>query len=132
GSSADADTVVGGEPVRPSAAPTGKIGRFTVIEELGKGAMGVVVAAYDPELDRRIAIKMLHVEICDSHGVRLEREAKAMAQVNHPNVVTIHETGRLDDRLYVAMEYVVGTTLRGWLHAQPRTRDDILDTMLQA
>jgi tetratricopeptide (TPR) repeat protein len=109
-----------------------KLGRFVIVEKIGRGGMGVVYAAYDPQLDRRVAIKMLHDGLSKSQGARLEREARAMAQLNHPNVVTVHETGTFEGRLYIAMEYVNGETFGDWLRAQPRTADQILDLLLQA
>ncbi len=109
-----------------------KIGRFVIVEKIGRGGMGVVYAAYDPQLDRRVAIKMLHDGLSKTQGARLEREARAMAQLSHPNVVTVHETGTFDGRLYIAMEYVNGETFGDWLRAQPRTADQILDLLLQA
>ncbi|MDX2088363.1 MAG: serine/threonine-protein kinase [Kofleriaceae bacterium] len=109
-----------------------KIGRFVVLEQLGQGGMGVVLAAFDPQLDRRVAIKMLHDHVSESHGARLVREAKAMAQLAHPNVLTVHETGQYGDRLYIAMELVDGQTLGAWLRAQPRTHEQIFEYVMQA
>ncbi|HUS65595.1 MAG TPA: serine/threonine-protein kinase, partial [Kofleriaceae bacterium] len=110
----------------------GVVGRFTVIDVLGSGGMGVVLAAFDPSLDRRVAIKMLHEDVSEGHAARLEREARAMAQLSHPNVVTVHETGTFEGRLYIAMELIEGQTLGQWLKAGKRTRARILDVMLQA
>jgi tetratricopeptide (TPR) repeat protein len=128
-------TAVDSSPPDRDSVPFGwatKIGRFAVLETLGAGGMGVVLAAYDPQLDRRVAIKMLHDNISESHGARLEREARAMAQLNHPNVVTVHETGMFEGRLYIAMEFVEGQTLAAWLRARPRERGEILDVLVQA
>ncbi len=97
------------------------IGRYVILDLLGSGAMGSVYAAYDPELDRRVAIKLLH-EHGPHHEVqaRMLREAQAMARLHHPNVVTIFDVGSLDHRIWLAMEFVDGQTLGGWL----RDRDD--------
>jgi tetratricopeptide (TPR) repeat protein len=129
-----ADTRASDESITKSRPPPSdaKVGRFVVVAQLGSGGMGIVFSAYDPHLDRKVAIKMLHDEISDTHGPRLEREAKAMAQLSHPNVVTVHETGTFEGRLYIAMELVDGQTLRGWLRAKPRTHDEILDVIVQA
>src|SRR5690349_19765179 len=110
----------------------GVVGRFTVIDVLGSGGMGVVLAAFDPSLDRRVAIKMLHEDVSEGHAARLEREARAMAQLSHPNVVTVHETGTFEGRLYIAMELIEGQTLGQWLKAGKRTPARIVDVMLQA
>jgi tetratricopeptide (TPR) repeat protein len=109
-----------------------KIDRFVVVGKLGEGGMGVVLAAFDPTLDRKVAIKMLHDGVSEAYGARLEREAKAMAQLSHPNVVTVHETGVFEGRIYIAMEFVDGVTLGKWLREQPRGRDEILDLYVQA
>ena len=95
-----------------------RIGRFTVGEVLGSGNMGTVFTAWDPQLDRTVAIKVLRAGRDDaSHAARLLREAKAMAQVRHPNVVTVYEVGQDQDVIFVAMEQVRGPTLRTMLAA---------------
>ncbi|HVI03929.1 MAG TPA: serine/threonine-protein kinase, partial [Enhygromyxa sp.] len=97
------------------------IGRYPLLRRLGAGGMGVVYAAYDEILDRRIAIKVLHEHVWDVDGRRRERllrEAQAMARVTHPNVITVHEVGTVGEQLFVAMEFVEGPTLREWLRQQ--------------
>jgi tRNA A-37 threonylcarbamoyl transferase component Bud32 len=94
------------------------IGRYPLLRRLGAGGMGVVYAAYDEILDRRIAIKILHEHVWDIDGRRRERllrEAQAMARITHPNVITVHEVGTAGEQLFVAMEFVAGPTLREWL-----------------
>src|SRR5439155_17304324 len=87
------------------------IGRYVIGDLLGAGAMGRVYSAWEPELDRRVAIKMLN----EAGGrERLLREAQAMAKLSHPNVVTVHEVGAADEGVYVAMELVDGESLRAW------------------
>lgn len=100
-----------------------RIGRFTVLEVLGRGGMGVVVSAYDPRLDRRVAIKLVSSRAADEkeHRDRLLLEARAMAKVRHPNVVAVHEVGEHEGQIYVAMEQVDGGTLGAALAAE---RDD--------
>ncbi|MCH9688704.1 MAG: serine/threonine-protein kinase, partial [Deltaproteobacteria bacterium] len=112
-----------------------RIGRFRVVERLGRGGMGVVYRAYDPELDRPVAIKVLRPDV---HGAgerdaqaRLLREAQAMARLSDPNVIMVHEVGTVDDRVFVAMEYVEGPTLRQWMH-QPRPWTTVLPVFLGA
>ena len=109
-----------------------RIGRFTALDVIGAGGMGVVLVAHDSKLDRKVAIKMLHDDVSEGHGPRLEREAKAMAQLAHPNVVTVHETGTWEGRLYIAMEYVEGETLAELLRNKAPGQREVLDLMLQA
>ncbi|MCX4241110.1 serine/threonine-protein kinase [Paraliomyxa miuraensis] len=110
----------------------GRIGRFRVLDRIGRGGMGVVYSAYDPELDRKVAIKLLRADLHrglakDDAQARLMREAQAMARLSDPNVIVVHEVGTMGDRVFVAMEYVDGQTLGQWLAAAkdakgPRTR----------
>jgi eukaryotic-like serine/threonine-protein kinase len=87
------------------------VGRYVIGELLGAGAMGRVYSAWEPELDRRVAIKVLHDA---GSRDRLVKEAQAMARLNHPNVVTVHEVGSTEAGVFVAMELVDGETLRAW------------------
>jgi tetratricopeptide (TPR) repeat protein len=123
---ASLDTLPSAERPRagtPLSVPPGTlIDRFVVLHELGRGAMGVVLAALDPDLERRVAVKLLRDEGGgDSTGARqrLVQEARAMAQVSHPNVVGVYQVGTFEDRVYVAMELVKGRTLRAWLGDRP-------------
>jgi tetratricopeptide (TPR) repeat protein/predicted Ser/Thr protein kinase len=97
--------------------PGASVGRYRVLEIVGVGGMGVVYAAYDPELDRRIALKLLRGTgpTSDERRVRLVREAQAMARLAHPNVITVHDVGTHGDDVFVAMEFVQGRTLSAWL-----------------
>ena len=106
------------------------VSRYVVIDFLGEGGMGQVFAAYDPELDRRVAIKLLHAG--DQLQARLLREAKAMAKLSHPNVVTVHDVSTHAGDLFVAMELVDGMTLKDWLAASPRSWRDIVGAFVQA
>ena len=83
-----------------AAAPI-RIGRFVVIDRLGEGGMGTVFRAYDPDLDRRVAVKLLKKMVADDpdREARLVREAKALAKLNHPNVVAVYEVGRVAERI---------------------------------
>jgi len=113
-----------------------RIGRFDVLRPLGRGGMGVVYEAYDAQLDRRIAVKVLRppglVDADPRRAERLLREAQAIAKLSHPNVVAVHEVGALDDALYMAMELVEGRTLRKWLEAQSRSWRAIVEVFVQA
>ncbi len=108
-----------------------KIGRYVVLARLGAGGMGVVYAAYDPELDRKVALKLLRAERAEqgestTGRSRLVREAQAMARLSHPNVIAVHDVGTIDDQVFVAMEFVAGMTLTTWLKAETRSRDQVL------
>jgi tetratricopeptide (TPR) repeat protein len=110
-------------------------GRYTVLSPVGRGAMGDVYAAYDPELDRKVALKILHARGDGPDGrsrSRLLREAKAIAKLRHPNVVVVHDAGTIDDRAFLAMEYVEGRTLADWLAERARTREEILEVFVAA
>jgi tetratricopeptide (TPR) repeat protein len=112
------------------------VGRYLVLDEVGAGGMGVVFAAYDPDLDRKVAVKLLWtrdgkgVRSSDS-GARLFREAQAMARLAHPNVVAIYDVGTIDDRVFFAMELVDGPTLREWLEAK-RSWREVVRVFVQA
>jgi serine/threonine protein kinase len=113
-----------------------RVGRYLVLSSLGAGGMGVVFAAYDPQLDRKIALKLLRSGLAVSSKdarTRLRREAQAIAQLSHPNVVSVYDVGTTDDGdLYIAMEFVEGDTLTTWLRKYPRTWREIIDVFLQA
>lgn len=98
----------------PSLVAPPRIGRFEVDAAVGAGAMGAVFSARDPALGRQVAIKVLQSGAGEASGARLEREARALARVNHPNVVTIYEVGDVDGQPFIAMEFVSGQTLREW------------------
>ncbi|MFT3697438.1 MAG: serine/threonine-protein kinase [Kofleriaceae bacterium] len=104
-----------------------RIGKFVIQRELGAGATGVVYAARDPELDREVALKLLHRREDDA----LVAEARLMAKLAHPNVVPVYEVGRHEDAVFVAMELVAGGTLRTWL-AGKHTRAEIVATICGA
>ncbi|MFV8756549.1 WD40 repeat domain-containing serine/threonine protein kinase [Nannocystaceae bacterium ST9] len=93
------------------------IGRYIVISQVGSGAMGVVLAAYDPQLDRKIALKLIKHRggPLGRARERLQREAQALAKLDHPNVVVVHDVGVHDEQLFVAMEFVEGQTLGAWM-----------------
>ncbi|MBK9262119.1 MAG: protein kinase [Polyangiaceae bacterium] len=110
-----------------------RIGRFALLQRIGAGAMGVVYEAFDAQLDRRVAIKLVRNENkVEAHTNRLLREARAMAKLAHPNVVTVYDVGQWEGGLFVAMELVRGGTLQGWLAAQTRGVRETLDMFLAA
>ena len=115
----------------------GSFGRFTILDTLGQGGMGVVLAAYDPQLDRKVAIKVLRTRKLsgarrEREAARLLGEARAMAKLSHPNVATVYDAGTIDDRVFIAMEYIPGRTLRQWLADGKHSVDDILDVFVKA
>ena len=112
-------------------APT-KIGRFTIVRKLGAGGMGVVYMAYDEQLDRRVAVKLLRSTTSPEAQARFEREAQAMARLSHPHVVAVYEVGSHEGETFVAMEFVDGHDLRAWLAAEPRSWPVIVAAFRQA
>ncbi|MEO8702890.1 MAG: protein kinase [Kofleriaceae bacterium] len=126
-------------PSSSSLEPGVRVGRYVVERAIGAGGMGVVTLARDPELRRAVVIKLVKPdafgegdESRDELEARLQREAQAMAQLSHPNVVQIFDIGRHGDRVFLAMEYVDGQTLDGWLLEHQRSRDEILAMFRQA
>ncbi|MBX7077830.1 MAG: serine/threonine-protein kinase [Nannocystaceae bacterium] len=111
----------------PTAPRT--VGRFVIERRLGAGAMGTVYAARDPELDRLVAIKLLHDRDADA---RLRKEAKLLAQLRHPNVVRVFELGSAGDRAFVVMELVEGGDLGAWLRQQPRRWQQVVAVFVAA
>ncbi|MFY2563519.1 protein kinase domain-containing protein [Corallococcus terminator] len=121
------------EPLIPGTS----LGRYVVMARIGAGGMGVVYSARDPELDRRVALKILRFDtiqparLAEAQG-RLLREAQATARVVHPNVVAIHDFGRVDERVFLAMEFVEGTTLGARMRAGRMPWREVLGLFLQA
>lgn len=142
---ADARTVdIGGSQTAPPSSehlsPGDRVGRYVLIEELGAGGMGVVYLGYDTELHRKAGLKVLRGRRTGRDSTegrqRLVREARAMAQLSHPNVVTVYDVGTVDDGLrsevYVAMEFVQGNTLREWARARRRSWIEIVTVFVRA
>jgi predicted Ser/Thr protein kinase len=111
----------------PPAMPP-RIGRYTVERIVGVGGMGVVYAAFDPDLERRVAVKVLRVAGAGTgQRARLLREARAMAKLAHRNVITVHEVGTDGDVDFIAMELIDGDNLAVWLRERgPRSRSEVL------
>ncbi len=123
--------VIATSELREPTAPGEKIGRFALLEVLGMGGMGVVYSAHDPELERDVAIKLLHIGTTEEARQRLLREAQALAKIDHPNVIKVHDVGNHDGQIYIAMELADAGTLRTWL-ATKRTRKAIIDVFVHA
>lgn len=121
----------------PEREPGETIGRYEVLEVVAKGGMGVVYEAYDPELDRCIALKLLRS--VDDGGLRrverrerMLREAQALAQLSHPNVIAVFDAGIVDGDVFIAMELVKGLTLTKWLDKTERSHAEILSVLARA
>jgi len=118
--------------------PGTRIDHYEVVDKLGTGGMGVVFRARDTRLGREVAIKLLRgiaepgTARCQSLCSMLFREAQSMAQISHPNLVTVFDVGEFGGCLYVAMEYVDGQTLREWAFEAGRTWRERLDALLAA
>ncbi len=106
------------EPVR--------LGRYHLLEVVGEGGMGVVWGAWDPELERRVAIKLLSVSRSSARE-RMLAEGQALAKLSHPNVVPVYDVGVVDERVYLVMEWVRGKNLRAWADAGPRSVREIVE-----
>jgi serine/threonine protein kinase len=121
-----------GAPREPVA-----VGRYRISGRIGKGGMGVVYRAHDPELARDVAVKVLNAEAvhgsdAEAASARLVREARAMARLAHPHVIHVYDVGTVDDDVFVAMELVEGRDLASWLEASPRPWRDILRRCVDA
>jgi eukaryotic-like serine/threonine-protein kinase len=130
-------------PSLPPASPAPEIlrgtslGRYMVIDLLGTGGMGQVYAAYDPELNRRVALKLLRSQASTSAAAeqdqaRLMREARAMARLSHPNVVTVYDVGAYQDGVFIAMELVKGVHLQRWLKEKRASWQQTLSLFVDA
>ncbi len=134
-----AATVAGpGGPVRrpslPGLVAGDMLGKYQLVGLLGRGGMGEVWAAHDPDLDRRVAIKVLHGALARSSDgrARLQREGRAMGRLKHPNVITVHEATFADGRALIAMELIDGASLADWLAKGGHSQDAIVKVLLAA
>lgn len=130
-----------GPPQARSLDPGTRVDRYVIVEKIGEGGMGVVYHARDPELGRSIALKMLRAELperaestLDATALRdrLVREARAMAQLSHRNVVAVYDLVIDGTALYIAMEFIEGKSLTAWLTSQARSWSDVLGVYRQA
>ena len=111
-----------------------RVGRYVIRDVIGKGGMGIVYGAEDPDLHREVAIKVLRHDFARTQpdaARRIVREAQAMAKISHPNVVTVFDVGTFDDRVFIAMERVRGGNLRSWI-AKQDSIGAIVDAFLEA
>ena len=124
-------------PPADALARGSAIGRYVVLGLVGRGGMGDVYAAYDPELDRKIAVKLLRTKSTSGTGTsegrtRLLREAQAIAKLSHGNVVVVYDVGTFQDAVFIAMEFIEGDTVRYWMHAADRAWRDVLRVFVAA
>jgi serine/threonine protein kinase/tetratricopeptide (TPR) repeat protein len=119
------------EPGVPAAA---QLGRFRVLRELGRGGMGLTYLAYDEELDRKVAVKLVHPDVPGNAAgqARLKREAQALARLAHPNIVHVYEVGSQQGQLFIAMELIQGKTVAEWLEEAPRSWREVVAVFRQA
>jgi tetratricopeptide (TPR) repeat protein len=113
------------------------VARYVILGVVGRGGMGVVYAAYDPDLDRKVALKLVRPSARGAPGggelrARLLREAQTMARLSHPHVIAVHDAGTLGEDVFIAMEFVEGRTLAAWLRERPRRWREVLDVFLKA
>ncbi|MFZ5442958.1 MAG: protein kinase domain-containing protein [Myxococcota bacterium] len=118
-------------PARRVDTPT-RIGRYVVLRFVGEGGMGRVYAAWDPVLDRKVALKLIH-PLLDVPAAReqLLTEARSMARVTHPNLVAIHDAGEDEGAVFIAMEFIDGQTLREWLRTK-RPEREVVEALTKA
>jgi eukaryotic-like serine/threonine-protein kinase len=130
-----AQSLTTAEPTRSSGDGPPRIGRYDLLGLLGAGAYGVVYRAFDPDLRRAVALKVLRPDEHSDDPLRRERmvrEAQAMAQLSHPNVVAVYDVGVHADTIYIVMEYVAGGTARDYLTGESRSVAEVLGIYLQA
>ena len=113
------------------------LGRYLVVEKIARGGMGVVFLAYDPELHRRVAIKLLLPEVSKSEDAtagraRLLREAQAMARLSHPNVIHVYDVGTFEDAVFLALEFIDGETVGKWIKGAQRSWQEVLRVFVAA
>jgi tetratricopeptide (TPR) repeat protein/predicted Ser/Thr protein kinase len=112
------------------------IERYVLLKPLGQGGMGVVYSAYDPDLDRKVALKLLRPDkqTPDGNSSRawMLREAQAMARISHPNVISVYDVGTFGNQVFVAMEFIQGRTLSTWIRKEKHTLPEILRVFVEA
>ena len=111
-----------------------RLDRYAILGRLGAGGMGVVYAAYDPRLDRQVALKLLRRRggAEAEHQARLLREAQALAKLNDPHVLTIYDAGTVDGQIFLSVEYVDGQDLGQWLREEQRPLSEVLRVFIEA
>jgi len=114
-----------------------EVGRYRIARHIGMGGMGVVYEAFDPQLDRRVALKLVTFaggsdEERDEARARMLREAQSLAVLSHPNVVTVYDAGTMDSSVFIAMEFVEGLSLAEWIQQKDPTLAEVVRTYCAA
>ena len=106
-----------------------KYGRYEIVKEIGKGSMGIVYQAHDPDIDRLVALKILHKHLVTNQSFvqRFFKEAKAIGRLSHPNIVIIHDMGQDHDTIYIAMEFLEGEPLDRVMQKRRFSFEEIVD-----
>ena len=118
------------ELAAPRLTPGTEVARYRVVRFIGGGGGGQVYEAFDPQLGRPVALKMIRAEV--SEGAQVVGEARALAKLSHPNVVNVHDAGIFERRAFVVMELVEGLSLERWLELAPRGWRQIAERFLDA
>lgn len=105
--------------------------RYEILQVLGVGGMGSVFLAFDPRLERKVALKVVRMEK-GAQSARVLREAKALALLSHPNVVSVFDAEPTSDGLCISMEYLVGPTLRTWMKEEERPWQQTVEKLIEA
>src|SRR2546423_9415106 len=126
-----------GTPRRPHLPAGTTVGRYVVQELIGEGGMGAVYKAFDAELSRTIALKLISTDVRRGSvrtggSQRLLREAQALARLSHPNVLPVYDVGTVGGEVFIATEFVAGRTLRAWVRAGPHATAGVLSVFLAA
>jgi len=116
------------------AAELARVGRYVLIDRLASGGMGTVYSAFDPQLDRKVAIKLIHPRQIDAERARARAlaEARTLALLDHPNVVPVHDVLELDAQIAIVMELVAGSDLAAWERARPRSWRELVAVYVEA
>lgn len=121
------------QDTEPPRSDPRRVGRFLILQRVGEGGMGVVYSAYDEQLDRKIAIKLVRPDAqLGRRHTRVLREAQAMARLSHPNVAQVYEVGEFEGQIFLAMEFINGITLKEWLADEERDWKEILRIFIEA
>jgi serine/threonine protein kinase len=114
------------------------IGKYKIINLLGKGAMGIVYKALDPDIDREVAIKTIRFDLISDDEEKNElmtrfiREARAAGKLIHPNIITVHDVGKEADMTYIVMQYIEGLSLQNWITSRKKfSASDVVKIMIQ-
>src|SRR5690606_8765263 len=110
----------------------GRLGKYVILSEIGRGGMAVVYKAHQPDLDRVVAIKVLFGAVLQQRFIeRFQAEARSVAKMNHPNVIRIFEVGEQNGIHFLVMEYIKGRDLLAYLHESKPSFSEVVDIIQQ-